>query len=614
MCAELYRLKPLPLRNLIVVGTVFFAASAIITGCSSLYKSDRSDRGNRDWGDYGEPVYALHALEAHSKHGVIATGTAGASSVGARILEEGGNAVDAAVAAAFALAVTDPGDSGLGGMTLAMVRLAGGKTVAIDGGCKVPLSVDVERLDAVQADSRWKGAPEYVAPPTSLAVLAHMARMYGTIPLRRLIAPAIEIAEGGFTLNRFQRAAIEKYVDGIRGSPELRFMILQNGTELPPPEKKFFRPEFARTLRLIAERGPSEFYYETIARAIQRDLRRLGGFVTRRDLMAVRAREQIPLRTTYRETEVFSFPAPGSGGSALYALNLLEQYPSEILREDTADRLQVLMDVFRIASSDRSVVNQDPNEDEVFRDLSFLDKEHAARRVKVIEPGRRVSDEDAPSRPRCHERDYSRSGGRNRGGDRKDAQQEEREQQTTHVAVIDRFGNMVSMTQTLGNFYGSEILEPKFKIIFNNLLHGTCRPTPGELIASDMSPTIVLRDGKPLLAVGSAGSSRIPYIIAQVISNVVDRGMTIDDAVTAPRVLSSRWRPSVEVYPPIRMRDVKALEETGYDRLRAVRLPTRQGRLINCGGVNAAHYDAETGIMTAVGDPRRSGRAAGAGY
>jgi gamma-glutamyltranspeptidase/glutathione hydrolase len=180
------------------------------------------------------------------------------------------------------------------------------------------------------------------------------------------------------------------------------------------------------------------------------------------------------------------------------------------------------------------------------------------------------------------------------------------------MAVIDRFGNMVSMTQTLGNFYGCEIIEPGFKIIYNNLLQGTCKPTPGELIASEMSPTIVLRDGKPLLAVGSAGSSRIPYIIAQVISNVVDRGMTIEDAMTAPRVLESRRRSSVEVYPPIRMRDVKALQKTGYDNLRAVRLPTRQGRLINCGGVSAAYYDAATGLMTGVGDPRRSGRAAGA--
>jgi gamma-glutamyltranspeptidase/glutathione hydrolase len=127
-----------------------------------------------------------------------------------------------------------------------------------------------------------------------------------------------------------------------------------------------------------------------------------------------------------------------------------------------------------------------------------------------------------------------------------------------------------------------------------------------------MSPTIVLRDGRPLLAIGSAGSSRIPFIIAQVISNVVDRGMTIEDAMTAPRVLESRRRSSVEVYPPIRMRDVKALQKTGYDNLRAVRLPTRQGRLINCGGVSAAYYDAATGLMTGVGDPRRSGRAAGA--
>jgi gamma-glutamyltranspeptidase/glutathione hydrolase len=127
-----------------------------------------------------------------------------------------------------------------------------------------------------------------------------------------------------------------------------------------------------------------------------------------------------------------------------------------------------------------------------------------------------------------------------------------------------------------------------------------------------MAPTVVLRDGKPLLALGSAGSSRIPFIVAQVISNVVDRGMPIDDSIAAPRILAGRSRSSIEVYPPITKKDVKALEATGYDEIRAIRLPTRQGRLINCGGVNAVHLDAATGVMTAVGDPRRSGRASAA--
>jgi gamma-glutamyltranspeptidase/glutathione hydrolase len=544
----------------------------------------------------GPPVVALRAIEATSEFGVVAAGSPYAAEVGTRILEEGGNAVDAAIAAAFTLAVVDPGDSGLGGITLALIRFADGRTVAIDGASKTPAAFDVERYKQLEEEEKTRRAIESSAVPTSLQVLAHMNRMYGTMPLGRLIQPAIDIATSGYTVNPFQITTIWRDLEGIEVDETLSRMVLYNGSELPEVGQRFYRPAFARTLQLIRDRGPHEFSVGSIAAAYESDMMRRGGWVTRRDLAMVRAREQIPDTTDYRGYEVFSFPSPGSGASVVEAMNLLATLPQDLLREDSVDRLQMTTDVFRIVLADQQSVVPDPNVHQALRDRSYTTREFTRDRSARLEVGKALAEEDAPPVSR-------------------DCRGEPDEPQTTQLSIVDRWGNAVSMTQTLGNFFGSSKAIPELGILHNNLLSGSCPRGAGWAFVSDMAPTIVAANGKPFLALGSAGSSRISTVIALVISNVIDRGMSLPEAIEAPRAL---WRGTtsrgvrIEVLPPITTGQVKSLKRRGHDRMSPIRFPTTFNSLVRTGAVNAIHVDPESGLVTGVGDPRRNGRAMGA--
>jgi len=535
----------------------------------------------------------LQSTEVRSDFGMIATGAADASRVGAEILEQGGNAIDAAVAAAFVLAVVDPADSGLGGMTMALVRLADGRSVAIEGACVVPLRFDAERLAALK-ESDVKTAIEFAAVPGSLAALDHLARVYGSIPIRELITPAIEIAEDGFTMSEFQIFAIQKYMDRMLASTYLRFTVLENGTDLPGPGDRIFRPCLKHALEVIAERGHAEFYQGSLASKIHDDMEHRGGFVTRSDLGIVRARETDALRGTYRGLEVLSFPSPGGGETVIHTLNILERFPSELLAAHSLDRLQLMLDALRISRSDGSRHRSRPDRPLQYRDLSFLEKDYASQRASMIEFGTALPEDALPKRSECPEI----------------------ENQTTHLSVIDRWGNTVSMTQSLGNFYGAQTMNPDLGIPYNNLLAGGCHPTPREIILCDMAPTIVVQDGRPILAVGTAGSSRIPGIVATVISNIIDGGAGPGEAIDAPRTLwgGKASQPTVEVFGPVTWTDIDALSAMGYQDLRLAGLPGPRSSLAIFGGVNAVFRDPQTGTLVGVADARRLGVAQGARF
>jgi len=567
----------------VVTGVVTISAIS----CSKGYKKDRP----------GPPIYGYQAIEATSEFGVVAAGTSYATDVGVRVLEDGGNAVDAAVATAFALAVADPADSGLGGISLALIRLANGKAVAIDGASTTPAAFDLDHMMMLEEERRSYSAIESTAVPTSLSVLANMARRYGTRSLGDLIQPAIDIAESGYVQSSFQITTIWRNIRGIRTDDYLAGMVLRNGTELPDEGDRFYRGDLAKSLRLIRDRGPQEFSVGTIAAAYEADVANRGGWVTRHDLSKVRAREQIPDTTEYRGYEIVAFPSPGSGASVVEAMNLLETLSPELLREHSVDRMQMVTDVFRIVLADQQSMIPDPNIHQALRDRTFSTEEFTRDRSERLEVGEALAADEAPEVTRRCRPEPDDDG------------------QTTQISVIDRWGNAVSMTSSLGNFYGARKAVPGYGIIYNNLLSGSCPQGPNWAFISDMAPTIVVRDGKPFLVLGSAGSARISTVIAFVISNMIDRGMSLAEAIDAPRTL---WRGTtsrgvmIEVLPPITMADVDSLLERGHQEPRLIRFPTKLNYLITAGAVNAAHLDPETGIMTAVGDPRRNGRAMGA--
>ncbi|MFH1175879.1 MAG: gamma-glutamyltransferase, partial [Acidobacteriota bacterium] len=507
------------------------------------------------------------------------------------------------VAAAFALGSAEPAGSGLGGTTLIVLRLADGRVTAIDGSATLPRLVDRERVRQLMENNAKSNEEatyghEFVAVPATPAVLAYAAKKYGTRPLAELLGPAIEIAEQGVTVNAGSWAAIDRYLAIIRRSEHLRFWVLNRGEEPPVIGQQICNPELARTLRTIAERGADEFYRGTIARAIEVDMIRHGGFVRRVDLALLKIRERQPLRGTYRGAEVLAFPPPGGGGMVIEALNILENFPREVLQSDGSARAQVLAEAFHIALEDHLRDVSDADEMAGPGSLLHLTKEFAAERAGLVRRGHALSSAEFPPAPL---RDGFPGG-------------------TTHVAVADRWGNVVSLTQTLGRFYGAKVLTPDLGFPYNSLIEGCTlegpdRTRPAARIPTELGPTIVTRNGEFLLALGASGSSKAPSTVTLVISNAIDRDMGLREAIEAPRVLwglrKGVGRLTIEVRPPITASVPEDLRRRGYEDLILVQYPTTIGSLSPLGGVNAVQFDPATRTFTGASDPRRGGFALG---
>ena len=562
---------------------------ALLVACTTAVLEEETESDGQ-----GPVVHQLDTDAPQSVYGMVAAPTREASLIATEVLEDGGNAVDAAVAAAFALSVTDPGDGGLGGAIYILIRLADGRTTAIDGSAVVPLRVDRERLRAVQASKAESGI-ELAAVPGSLAALAHVTERYGTRPLPDLISPSIELAERGYRATAFQEVSLRTYFEDVLQSDYLRYFMLDNGKSPPSVETLQCRPVLANTLRRIMVGGAEEFYRGSIAGEIDSDMQERSGFIDRDDLALLRVRELAPLRGTYRDVEVLAVPHPSMGGAVIEALNILEHYPSDFLDLDTVERLQVLTEAFHIAIADHERTIADDPLVALGGHEQLLTKEFAAERKTLIEPGRALVSDEFPAQQ----------------------QGQGPEGNTAQVSVVDRWGNAVSLTHTLGRFYGNKFATPSLGFPYNSLLEGVSDPKARSPIPTSMCPTIVVRNGEVLLVLGSGSSNRIPGVVASVISNVVDRELGLADAVVAPRVL---WGPYkgysyyAEVFRSITEEQVNELSAFGYQPIYRVRLPVRLSLFSRTGSVNAVHFDSTTRTLTGVGDPRRNGAAAGARF
>jgi gamma-glutamyltranspeptidase/glutathione hydrolase len=541
----------------------------------------------------------LRASEAHSDFGMVSTGSEEATRAGVQILEQGGNAIDAAVAAAFALGVADPGGSGLGGMTYVLFSPADGRAIAIDGTATVPVGADRAALLELRNSGEPFGA-RAVAVPGTLAALSHALDRYGTMELDTVLAPAIRYAEEGYRLNSNSIVWTAGYFDEILASRYLRFVVLHNGERVGSVGDHFCRPDLAVTLKRLAREGADSFYRGTIARMMLADLTALGGNLQPIDLASIRAMEIQPLQSKYRDAEVISYPWPGGGGEVAGALQILESFSPADLREQSVDRLHVMIEVFRISQADFLQSVHDPARLAMGPAGYFFDAS-ARDRADLITPGRAIPEEalqKPASAPRMGEH-------------------------TTHVSVADRWGNAVSLTQTLCRQYGTKIATPGLGFPYNSCLEffdfenaeSPFYLHPRARYSSTMAPTIVRQDGG-LLVLGSAGSDRIPASVIEVISNVIDHGMGIRDAVIAPRVLwnSAHDPPRVclEITDWVTQEDADTLQSYGFEhlfRLDYPAIPAADAAFF--GGVNAAFFDPKTNVFSGVGDPRRYGFALG---
>ena len=535
----------------------------------------------------------LRTVEVRSRNGVVVANTREAAAAGARLLYQGGNAVDAAVAAALALGVSEAEASGIGGNAWILIHLANGRDIAIDGSAAVPVGVRPEELQR-QLDDGFEFGYKTVAAPGGLSALSEALRRYGTKSFAEVVAPAIEVAEFGFRLPPHEFGVLGAYGWKLRSCRTLTDIFLTPSLDPWGPDHLFCMDELAATMRRLAQRGVREFYKGEIADAIDADMRANGGFLRKPDLVAVRSVERSPLRGKYRGLEVVSFPPPAGGGAVIEALQMLENFPREALDTDSVDGMMIMLEAARIALYDLyGSWTRGP-----LAAVRMLDPRHAARRAAQIRPERALDVRQILGHPLIPPRLEG----------------------STHVSVVDAEGNAVAASMTFNEEFGACVATAGLGFPYNATLAfyeseiqgGPNYPRPGNPLPNTMAPTIVLRGGKPFMVLGGPGSARITSSIVNTIVNVVDRRMGAAEAVSEPRVLwdgSKSPRVLIEMAAPHADADVAELIRRGFTNIYTLYFPPRPIDLLALGGVNLAMFDATTGEAVGAGDPRRAGTA-----
>jgi gamma-glutamyltranspeptidase/glutathione hydrolase len=533
---------------------------------------------------------------AVSPHGVVATAHPLASEAAAGVLRGGGNAVDAAVAAAFALSVVENESSGIGGGGFALVWVAREKRAyAIDFREVAPAAAtpDMFAADAGAEARRSLDGGLAVAVPGAVKGYAELARRFGTRRLPTLVEPAARLAERGFTVGPEYAAHAAARLSCLAARPAAARELLvaaADGRPAPPPVgHRLVRADLARTLRLLGK-DPDAFYRGPLAERIARATREAGGVLTARDLAAYRVRERAPLEGRYRGRRVISMPLPSAGGAIVIGLlQALEREdpraggyrPERFLHAQVELSKRLFARRARLGDPDHAPGAAG----EVAR---MVDRAEAAR--LAAEVGERAASPEAAAPAR--------------------------EKHTTHLSVVDRWGNAVALTSTVNYLFGACVVVPGTGILLNDQMDdfdgapgvanayglvgtGANAPAPGKTPLSSMAPTLVLDPGGALwLAVGSPGGSTIPTSVAQVVSHLVDDGMTLAGAVAAPRI-HHQWRP-----------DALRVEPNGLEAATARALEARGHRITYTdapwGDVQAV-WRRTDGLWEAVSDPRGEG-------
>ncbi|HEY1235182.1 MAG TPA: gamma-glutamyltransferase [Candidatus Binatia bacterium] len=495
-----------------------------------------------------------------SSAGLVVADSELASEAGMEILRRGGNAVDAAIATAFALSVVDQASSGLGGGGFMVIyRAKDQRAFTLDFRETAP---EAARRELYMKDGKPVASLSLtgglaVAVPAEVAGLVEARKRFGTLSLATLVAPALKLANEGFPLDAALRVAIERQQSAMKRFADLGRVFLPNGTV--PKEADIIRqPDLGATLKAIAEDGGEAFYRGRIAAAIVDTVRSSGGVITRDDLKNYKPVWREPLIGSYRGRRVITMPPPSSGGVAIVQmLNILEGYNLGQMKHDSSAYLHLVTEAMKHAFADRAQFLGDP--DFVHVPVGKLTAKDYAAWVR-----RRISPEKTQPTSFYGYYHYNAE----KGG-------------TTHFNVVDRFGNAVSCTQTVNTRFGSKLLATGTGIVLNNemddfAIHGQVGNVYG-LIGneanalqsnkrplSSMAPTIVLRDGRPELVVGAAGGPRIISATLQTILNVLDFHMPVSSAVEAPRI-HHQWIPDrLNFEAPMSPQTRKGLEERGH--------------------------------------------------
>ena len=542
------------------------------------------------WGASGSGN-PLPAKAAEGKSGMVASAHPLASQAGLAILKQGGNAVDAAVATAFALGVVEPNASGLGGGGFIVFYAAKpGKAEAIDYREMAPgkATPDMYALSPDGKSVLNKASTvghRACAVPGTLAGLEMALKRWGTMSLKDVLAPAIKLAEDGYVVTKTLSEMMNNYYDKLVQFPEASRVFLKDGLAYEPGDTLVLK-DLAKSFRLIAAQGPEVFYRGEIADAIVKEMVAGGGLITKEDLAAYRPKLRAPVRGSYRGYEIISMPPASSGGThVIQLLNILEGFDVARLGPNTPASIHLLAEASKRVFADRNKYSGDADFVPVPTE-GLLSKAYAARLRATIRDDT-VGEKVPPGNPFA-----TLSGG------------------TTHLSVADKDGNLVALTQTINLFFASGVVIPGYGITMNNEMDDFL-PTPGNANSiapgkrpgSSMSPTIVLKDGRPFLSAGSPGATRIITALPQILMNVIDHGMDLQQAINAPRVhcLGGQIELESRIAPAVRDR----LKATGH------KVGVRGAVDLYFGGAQAVMIDPQTGKYYGAADPRRDGFAIG---
>lgn len=509
---------------------------------------------------------------ATASRGMVVTNHPLGSAAGAEMLAAGGNAVDAAIGALFALTVVEPMMVGIFGAGMTHLRLADGRHLVIDNYTTAPAAARPGMYRPVS--DTW---PDYlraegdvnlvgllsVGVPGTLKAWAEAIARFGRLDLETVMQPAIRHAERGFRATPYLVEAVTDTAPDLARFPETARTFLPGGAPIKAGDLVVV-PEYAATLRLIAAKGPGALYGGDLGATVADYMKRGGGIVTLEDLARYETIERPPIRSPYRGFEIAGAPPPTAGGLHLIEmLNILEGFDPRGLRFGTADYFHLIAEVLKIGFADRNACTGDP----AFVDIPIerlTSKEHAAARRGQIRPDRAG--------------EYGAVPGATAGS-----------AHTTHVTTADAEGNVVAMTQTINNLFGAKATVPGTGIILNNTMAlfdphpGTpASVAPGKRVTSSMAPTIVLRDGRPAWALGLPGGVRIFTSVLQAVVNLIDHGMPLQEAVEAPRIWSQGQELEMEQDIPAPVRDTLAAR--GH---RVVAVPAVAG------GMNAIAFAAD---------------------
>jgi gamma-glutamyltranspeptidase/glutathione hydrolase len=547
-----------------------------------------------------DPALAASREPLRARHGIVASTNEVASKVGVEVMRKGGNAVDAAIAVAFALAVTHPAAGNLGGGGFMMIRLKDGRTTAIDYREMAPAAAHRnvyldKNGNVIEGEGGSIEGYRAAGVPGTVRGMELALKKYGSHRLTwsQLIEPARRLAANGFTVTNSLARGLRGNREYLSKYPETKRIYLNNGKFYNEGDL-FVQPDLAATFTRLQQRGPNEFYEGQTARLIVEDMKRRDGLITMEDMRGYVAKEREPLRGTYRGYEIISMPPPSSGGAVLIEmLNILEGYDLKKMDWASSDRYHLMTEAMRRAFADRAEYMGDTDFVKV-PIAGLTDKKYAAQLRSTIRTERASTSEQVRAgKPAGYESD-----------------------ETTHFTVVDADGNAVANTYTLNNSYGSAVVAKGTGLIMNDemddfaakpgtpnlygLIQGERNAVaPHKRPLSAMTPTFVLRkDGSLWFTVGSPGGPTIINTVLDVLTNVIDYNMNIQQAIDAPRI-HHQWLPDELVYEPYGLSGdtQKALAARGH------KLVDKPRYLGDCEGIM---IEEKTGIRLGATDPRRS--------